>query len=56
MHCFRQEKDVAVARCGVLETELQSLKTELEEMKRQSIEFQVNTFFKKLEEEKDYFL
>ena len=42
VHCLRREKDVAVTRCEVLETELQSLKTQLKETERQCIEFQVN--------------
>ena len=42
VHCLRREKDVAVTRCEVLETDLQSLKTQLEETERQCIEFKVN--------------
>ena len=42
VHFLRREKDVAVTRCEVLETELQSLKTQLKETERQCIEFQVN--------------
>ncbi len=50
VRCFRHEKDNAVSRSIVLETEFQRLKTQLEEAESQAIKFQVINFLRKFEE------
>lgn len=47
VRCLHDEKNVAVARCEVLETQLQSLTTQLKETGRKSIEFQVKIYYLK---------